>query len=84
MDTITKIAGYGIAKILFSLIIAVGAGMWVFLKKQKNELPKKYEKFKEDKIKNDYRKQLEKEVLVERLKQEVRNEIEASSNKKVE
>jgi len=76
MDTVTKIVSYGVGKyILIPIFIAICAGIWAFLKEQKEELPKKIEKYKQEKIKNDYRKELEREELIKKLKNEVREEM---------
>jgi len=74
--TVTKVVTYAVGKyILVPIFIAIVAGIWAFLKKQKEELPKKIEHYKQEKIKNDYRKELERNKLVESLKNEVREEM---------
>ena len=84
MDTTTKIIGYGLGKyILIPLVMAIGAGLWAFLKQQKDDLPKKYDQYKKDKIKNEYRKELEKEALIAKLKKEVRDEMEESTKNNI-
>jgi Tfp pilus assembly protein PilO len=76
-----RAVSYGLAKyILFPLLSLIFAGLWAYLKKQKEELPPKYKKFNEERIKNNYRKQLEQEALRERLKKEVMDEFNKSSN----
>ncbi len=74
--------GYMTMKFILIPLIIAGAGIaWIYLKNKSKELSKKVEEVKKERIKSTYRKELEKKELIEKLKQEVRDEMEQEKNR---
>jgi len=75
MDEILHKFGYmGSKYLLLPLVLAGASALWIYLKNQKDKFFKNFETQRQERIKNNYRKELDEKELIERLKEEVHKE----------